>query len=77
MMYVPKGFAHGFLTLADHCGVFYQTTEFFAPDYYRGLRWNDPRLEIAWPGAVTVIAKRDAEWVAVDDADFEPLRGLV
>jgi dTDP-4-dehydrorhamnose 3,5-epimerase len=77
MMYVPKGFAHGFLTLADNCGVFYQTTEFFAPDHYRGVRWNDPRLKIAWPGEVTVIAKRDAEWEPCDSANFEPLRGLV
>lgn len=77
MMYVPKGFGHGFLTLADDCDVFYMATEFFAPDYYRGLRWNDPRLGIVWPGEVTVIHPRDAGWIDADSANFEPLRGMV
>jgi dTDP-4-dehydrorhamnose 3,5-epimerase len=58
-LYVPEGFAHGFLTLTDESEVFYQMSEFYAPDAARGLRWNDPALAIEWPEAVTVIAERD------------------
>lgn len=76
MMYVPRGFAHGFLSLENHSNVFYQVSEFFAPDYYRGVRWNDPRLNITWPGEVTVISKKDQEWGDCDLAYFAPLRGM-
>jgi dTDP-4-dehydrorhamnose 3,5-epimerase len=51
MLYIPAGFAHGFLTLADSTEVFYQMSEFYAPDYGRGLRWNDPAFALEWPGA--------------------------
>lgn len=76
MMYVPKGFGHGFLSLADHSMVFYQVSEFFAADYARGLRWNDPQLNITWPGEVTVISKKDQEWGNFDIALLSPLKGL-
>ena len=44
MLYVPEGFAHGFLTLEDATEVFYQMSEFYAPAHARGVRWNDPGL---------------------------------
>ncbi|HWW86142.1 MAG TPA: dTDP-4-dehydrorhamnose 3,5-epimerase family protein [Vicinamibacterales bacterium] len=59
MLYVPERFAHGFLTLADDTEVFYQMSEFYAPDAARGLRWNDPAFAIEWPGPVRVISERD------------------
>lgn len=59
MLYVPEGFAHGFQTLDDNTEVFYQMSEFYAPAYGRGIRWNDPLLKIAWPEAVTTISKKD------------------
>ena len=49
MMYVPKGFAHGFITLADDTEAFYFVDEFYAPDCRRGIRWNDPRFRLDWP----------------------------
>ena len=49
MMYVPKGFAHGFFTLADDTEAFYFVDEFYAPEHERGIRWNDPRFSIRWP----------------------------
>ena len=58
-MYVPEGFAHGFLTLADDCDVFYQMSQFYEPAAARGIRWNDPALTIAWPEAISVISDRD------------------
>jgi len=62
MLYVPEGFAHGFLTLADETIVFYQMAEFYAPEYARGIRWNDPAFGIQWPEAVQVISDRDAQF---------------
>ena len=62
MLYVPKGCAHGFLTLEDNCEVFYQISEFYAPEAGRGVRWNDPAFGILWPGEVKVISPRDASY---------------
>jgi dTDP-4-dehydrorhamnose 3,5-epimerase len=62
MLYIPEGFAHGFLTLADNTEIFYQMSEFYAPDHARGVRWNDPAFSIEWPGAVQVISERDANY---------------
>jgi dTDP-4-dehydrorhamnose 3,5-epimerase len=62
MLYVPEGFAHGFLTLEDHTEVFYQMSEFYAPEYARGIRWNDPAFNIQWPADVQVISDRDRNY---------------
>ena len=59
MLYVPEGFAHGFLTLADDTEVSYQISQFYNPDFGTGVRWNDPAFGIAWPEEVRVIAERD------------------
>jgi dTDP-4-dehydrorhamnose 3,5-epimerase len=59
MIYVPKGCAHGFLTLSDDTEVFYQMSEFYYPDAARGVRWDDPAFRIAWPEKVSVISDRD------------------
>ena len=62
MLYVPEGFAHGFLTLEDNTEVFYQMSEFYAPDYSRGVRWNDPSFGIVWPDEIRVISERDGSY---------------
>jgi dTDP-4-dehydrorhamnose 3,5-epimerase len=49
MLYVPKGLAHGFQTLADESEVFYQMSEVHVPSHARGVRWNDPAFGIRWP----------------------------
>jgi len=59
MLYVPEGCGHGFLTMEDDTEVFYQISEFYAPECSRGVRWNDPAFEIAWPDEVRVISERD------------------
>ena len=59
MLYIPQGFAHGFLTLEDDTEVFYQMSEFYAPGYGRGIRWNDPAFGITWPGEINVISDQD------------------
>jgi len=66
MLYIPEGFAHGFLTLAPDTEVFYEMSEFYAPQAGRGLRWSDPALGIRWPAAPTVIAERDAGYPDLD-----------
>jgi dTDP-4-dehydrorhamnose 3,5-epimerase len=58
MLYVPEGFAHGFLTLEDDTEVFYQMSEFHEPTASRGFRWNDPAFSIKCLRAVRVISER-------------------
>lgn len=48
-LWVPEGFAHGFLVLSDVAEVLYKTTDFYAPEHERCIRWNDPDLDIDWP----------------------------
>lgn len=48
MLYIPPNFAHGFQTLQDNTTVYYQLGEFFQPNCYAGLRWNDPKIGIIW-----------------------------
>lgn len=62
MIYVPPMIAHGFQTLEDDTMVYYQLGEFFHPESYGGLRWNDPKLGIAWPDAEPIINERDANY---------------
>jgi dTDP-4-dehydrorhamnose 3,5-epimerase len=62
MLFIPEGFAHGFITLEDDTEVFYQMSEFYAPDSARGFRWNDPAFGISWPETVRVISDRDREY---------------
>jgi dTDP-4-dehydrorhamnose 3,5-epimerase len=62
MLYVPEGFAHGFQTLTNDTEVFYQMTEFFAADYARGARWNDPAFRIPWPLPDPIVNERDKSW---------------
>ncbi len=59
MMFVPKGFGHGFLTLEEDTEALYLVTEFYAPEYERGIRWNDPYFNIKWPFEPSVISDKD------------------
>jgi dTDP-4-dehydrorhamnose 3,5-epimerase len=63
-LYVPKGFAHGFQTLADDVEIVYQISEFYAPNSAGGYRYDDAAFGIAWPHPVTVISERDLSWPA-------------
>jgi dTDP-4-dehydrorhamnose 3,5-epimerase len=59
MVYVPEGCGHGFLTLEDESEIFYQMSEFYSAESARGVRWDDPAFQIAWPEKVEVISERD------------------
>jgi dTDP-4-dehydrorhamnose 3,5-epimerase len=67
MMYVPKGFAHGFITLADDTEAFYFVDEFYDPGQERGVRWNDPKFNLKWPLQPAVLSDKDAK-----HRDFDP-----
>jgi dTDP-4-dehydrorhamnose 3,5-epimerase len=58
-IYVPPGCAHGFQTLADDTEVLYLISAFYDPSLQRGLRWDDPALDIEWPENPTVLSERD------------------
>ncbi len=62
MLYVPAMFAHGFQTLEDNTEVFYQMSAFYAPEYGRGVRWNDSAFGICWPISEVTIHDRDRNY---------------
>jgi dTDP-4-dehydrorhamnose 3,5-epimerase len=66
MMYVPRGCAHGFITLADNTEVFYLVSASYAPEHERGLRWDDPHFGIDWPRQPTEISAKDRAWRRID-----------
>ena len=64
MLLVPRGFAHGFVTLTDNVAVSYQVSNFYAPGAEQGLRYDDPAFDIAWPVPVKHLSTKDAAWPA-------------
>lgn len=67
MMYVPKGFGHGLVTLEPNTEAFYLVDEFYSPASERGIRWDDPKFGICWPAEPRVISEKDAT-----HRDFDP-----
>lgn len=59
-LYVPEGFAHGFLTLEDEIEVTYLVSQFYSPGKEKGIRWNDPLFNIDWPIDAPVLSEKDA-----------------
>jgi dTDP-4-dehydrorhamnose 3,5-epimerase len=62
----PKGFAHGFLTLAEDSEVLYMISAPYAPGFARGFSWNDPKVAIVWPAKPVVVSARDAAYQPLD-----------
>jgi dTDP-4-dehydrorhamnose 3,5-epimerase len=65
-LYIPEGFAHGFVTLTDDAEVFYMISVPYAPSFSCGIRWNDPALGIEWPVEPSVVSARDAGYALLD-----------
>jgi dTDP-4-dehydrorhamnose 3,5-epimerase len=61
-LFIPPGFAHGFMTLSDDTEVYYMISVPHAPEFAQGFRWDDPAFAIGWPTAPTVISPRDAAY---------------
>lgn len=73
MLWVPAGFAHGFLVVSEHAIVLYKATDFYAPEHERVLHWNDPTLHIRWPlEAAPDLSPRDAQGVRLSEAELYP-----
>lgn len=69
-LWVPQGFAHGFVVLSDYAEFLYKTTDYWYPEYERSIIWNDPDLSIEWPITGELqLAKKDAEGVLFRDAE--------
>ena len=69
-IWIPPGFAHGFLVLSDVAEVHYKTTAYWAPRHERCIVWNDPDLAIAWPLSIEpILSDRDRAGVSFRDAD--------
>ena len=70
MMWIPAGFAHGFIALSERAEVLYKSTDYYAPGYERTLLWNDPALAISWPLAgEPVLADKDRRGTPLAAAD--------
>jgi len=61
-LYIPPGCAHGFCVLSSEADVVYKTTSEYAPNYERGILWNDPTFNISWPVQNPTISERDRAW---------------
>lgn len=74
MLWIPPGFGHGFLALAEKVGFAYKVTEYYSPTAERTIRWNDPDLAITWPvdGATAIVSSRDAEGSTLREAEVFP-----
>lgn len=63
MLYVPEGFAHGFLTLVDDTEVNYLVSQYYTPKAEAGIRYNDPYFKIEWPSKCEFISDKDLNWL--------------
>jgi dTDP-4-dehydrorhamnose 3,5-epimerase len=62
MMYVPRGFAHGYQTISDNATVQYMVSAYYVAESERGYRYDDPSLNIDWPLPVSAVSEKDASW---------------
>lgn len=74
MLWVPAGFAHGFVVLSKHAEFLYKTTDYWAPEFERSILWNDSDLGISWPlaGAEPLLSGKDAKGVPFLKAEVFP-----
>ena len=73
MLWVPEGFAHGFLVLSEMAEFLYKTTDYYAPEHDRSLLWSDPRLGIEWPlDGAPQLKPRDAQAPTLERAETFP-----
>jgi dTDP-4-dehydrorhamnose 3,5-epimerase len=71
MAWIPPGFAHGFLVLSEYAEFLYKTTEYYAPEHERTVRWNDPRLGVAWPlRDAPILSPKDAAAPGLAEAEL-------
>ena len=72
-VWVPPGFAHGFLVSSDAAEVLYKTTDYWAPEHERCIRWNDPVLNVQWPiTGHPLVSEKDEKGIQFQDAEVFP-----
>jgi len=70
MLWIPRGFAHGFRVISNYAHVMYKATDYYAPDHERTLAWNDPDLKIDWElDEEPIVSAKDQRGIALRDAD--------
>ena len=71
-LWIPIGFAHGYLALSEPAEVVYKNTAYYAPESERSIRWNDPAIGITWPeiGATPILTEKDAQAPLLQDAEI-------
>ena len=70
MLWIPAGFAHGFLVVSERAEVLYKTTDYYAPEHERSIAWNDPELAIDWPLAgEPLLSAKDAAGTRLREAE--------
>lgn len=74
-LWIPEGFAHGFLVLSESADVLYKTTDFYSPNHERCIRWDDPALSIRWPVSANapVVSPKDAAGMSFEEACGRPV----
>jgi len=73
MVWIPQGFAHGFLVLSDHAEFLYKTTDYYAPEFERTILWNDADIGVDWPLAgAPILSDKDRAGVRLESADVFP-----
>jgi len=72
-LWIPVGFAHGFVVLSDEAEFLYKTTDYYAPEHERSIRWNDPEIGIQWPeGIDPILSEKDKQGITLGKADVFP-----
>ena len=70
LLWIPAGFAHGFLVTSESCEFLYKTTDYWAPDYERCIAWNDPQLAIEWPlSGDPLVSAKDRQGLSIRAAE--------
>lgn len=70
-LWVPEGFAHGFVVLSDYASFLYKTTDYYAPEHERTIKWDDPSIGIEWPfEGAPILSAKDMAGGSVKDADL-------
>ena len=69
LLYVPEGFAHGFLVLSEEADVLYKVNQEYSPENEKGIRWNDPEVDIKWPIEQPIVKEIDAQQPFLKNAD--------
>jgi dTDP-4-dehydrorhamnose 3,5-epimerase len=73
MMWVPPGFGHGFMVLSDSADFLYKTTAYYAPQWDRGIRWDDPQIAVQWPlEGIPTLSDKDQVLPFFKDAEVYP-----